>query len=183
MKIIPTSLDNVYLAKGKSLSDHRGTFSRLFCVEALNKFLGKRQILQINQSHTKTVGAVRGMHYQIGSYAEMKLIRCLKGSVFDVAVNVETGEWVAQLLQASDHHMMIIPEGFAHGFQVLEPNSELLYLHTALYKPEFERGLNPLCPTLSIEWPMPVKDLSDRDKCHPQFSKEGQHNEMSPLSS
>jgi dTDP-4-dehydrorhamnose 3,5-epimerase len=114
--------------------DERGFFTRLFCHNELGELIGARQIVQINQSSTRTVGAVRGLHYQHGPSAEMKLVRCIKGKVWDVAVDLRAGSptflyWHAEELSAENAHMMVIPEGFAHGFQVLEEDSELLYLH------------------------------------------------------
>jgi dTDP-4-dehydrorhamnose 3,5-epimerase len=126
--------------------DARGAFTRLFCAEELQPVLGQRQIRQINHSRTSSIGAVRGMHFQHPPHAEMKMIRCLRGRVADVAVDVPARsatflQWHAQELAQDDTQMLIIPEGFAHGFQVLEPDSELLYLHTAFCNPPSEGGL------------------------------------------
>jgi dTDP-4-dehydrorhamnose 3,5-epimerase len=114
------------------------------------------------------VGAVRGLHFQHAPHAEMKLVRCLKGKVWDVAVDLRPHSpsykrWYAQELSPQSAHMMVIPEGFAHGFQVLEAGSELLYLHTAFYKPGSEEGLRHDDPELGIAWPLPVTDISARD--------------------
>ena len=120
--------------------------------------MGSRQIVQVNQSCTRTVGAVRGMHYQHEPHAEMKLVRCLKGKVWDVAVDLRAGsstflQWHAVELSAEKARMIVIPEGFGHGFQVLEEDSELLYLHTAHYAPFAEGGVRPMDPRLSIAGP------------------------------
>ena len=130
--------------------------------------MGRRRILQINYSKTDTVGAVRGMHFQHPPYSEMKFVRCLKGKVWDVAVDLRAGsktflKWHAVELSRSNNLMMVIPEGFAHGFQSLEEESELLYLHTGFYNPEAEDGLNYGDPRININWPLPVTDLSSRD--------------------
>jgi len=102
----------------------------------------------------------------------MKLIRCIKGRVWDVVLDLRKGsatflQWYAEELSADNSKMIVIPEGCAHAFQVLDANSELLYLHTNFYKPEAEGGVHVLDPYLSIDWPLPVKDLSSRDKAHP----------------
>jgi dTDP-4-dehydrorhamnose 3,5-epimerase len=152
--------------------DHRGAFARLYCEDELSSLMGPRRIVQINHSSTATIGAVRGLHYQRPPHAEMKLVRCLKGRVWDVAVDLRRESptflnWHAEELTPTNTRMMVIPEGFAHGFQVLEPESELLYLHTALYTPGREGGLRHDDPRLAIHWPLAVTDLSARDAAHP----------------
>jgi dTDP-4-dehydrorhamnose 3,5-epimerase len=119
----------------------------LFCEQELSSVLGGRKIVQINHSCTAVAGVVRGLHFQNAPHAEMKLVRCLKGKVWDVAVDLRPQSrsykrWYAQEISPQNAHMMVIPEGFAHGFQVLEAGSELLYLHTAFYKPESEGGVS-----------------------------------------
>lgn len=134
--------------------------------------IGNRRIVQINHSLTCTVGALRGMHFQHAPHAEMKMVRCLKGRVWDAVVDLRYGsptflQWVAQELTPENALMMVIPEGCAHGFQILEENSELLYLHTAPYTPEAEGGVRYDDPAIEIDWPMPAVDLSERDMHHP----------------
>lgn len=175
MKLLSTKIEGVFVAETNSISDHRGSLSRLFCKQGLAMAIGERQIVQINHSHTKTSGAIRGMHFQNPPHAEMKLIRCLKGRVWDVAVDLRAGsktmfQWHAEELSRENAHMLIIPEGFAHGFQVLEPNSELLYLHTSFYQPGFESGVMFNDPQLAIPWPLPVEDLSAKDQKYPPIS-------------
>jgi dTDP-4-dehydrorhamnose 3,5-epimerase len=114
------------------------------------------------------------MHYQHPPHAEMKLVRCVKGGVWDVAVDLRAGsptflQWHAEELTPQNARMLIVPEGCAHGFQALEPDSELLYLHTAFYTPEAEGGVAHDDPRLAISWPLPVVDLSTRDRAHPQI--------------
>lgn len=133
--------------------------------------MGGRHIKQINHSRTRTVGAVRGLHFQYPPHAEMKLVRCIKGRVWDVAVDLRAGSatflrWHAEELAPENARMLVIPEGCAHGFQVLERDSELLYLHTARYVPQVEGGLSCQDPRLGIAWPLPVTDLSRRDSNH-----------------
>ena len=171
MKIIPTQLDGFTIVESESLGDHRGVFTRWFCEQELSEILEDRRIIQINRSRTETPGAVRGLHFQRPPHAEMKLIRCIRGSVWDVAVDLREGSptflnWHAEKLTEFDNKMAVIPEGFAHGFQVLAPSSELLYLHTAAYQPEAEDGIRFNDPLVGINWPMEVSDLSDRDQSH-----------------
>lgn len=176
MKILQTTIGDVDIVETTSISDHRGTFSRWYCDDELSSVIGRRKIVQINHSCTHLIGAVRGLHYQNPPYAEMKLIRCIRGRVWDVAVDVRVNsptflQWHAEELSANNQHMILIPEGFAHGFQVLEPDSELLYLHTAFYTPNAEKGLHPMDPTLNISWPLPIGDISERDQMHPMISE------------
>lgn len=175
MKILQTMLPGVLVAEAISISDERGAFTRLYCERELASIIGDRRIVQINHSLTSNAGAVRGMHYQHPPRAEMKLVRCLKGRVWDVAVDLRAGSptflrWHGEELTPGNARMMVVPEGCAHGFQVLEPDSELLYLHTAYYTPESEGGVSCNDPRLGITWPLPVADLSRRDNNHPPIT-------------
>ena len=168
----PTPISGLMIGSSQVRSDTRGSFARFFCAGALEGLLGTRRILQINHSYTVKEGVIRGLHFQYPPHAEMKLVRCLKGRVWDVAVDLRHNsptflQWHAEELTPTNTCMMIIPEGFAHGFQVLEAESELLYLHTAFYTPEAEGGLRYNDPLLGIVWPLPVTDTSLRDTSHP----------------
>lgn len=172
MNIIDTPLPDLKLVESSPYRDARGAFTRLFCAEYLQSLLGHRQIVQINHSRTSRTGSVRGLHFQSPPHAEMKMIRCMRGRVWDVAVDLRAGsttflQWHAEELSGDDARMLVIPEGFAHGFQVLEPDSELLYLHTAAYQPASEGGLRYDDARLAITWPLPPQDLSSRDQAHP----------------
>lgn len=171
MKFSPTSIQGVSVVETNLFNDQRGVFARFFCERDLATIIGTRHIVQVNQSVTKTLGAVRGLHYQRSPHAEMKLARCTQGRVWDIAVDLREGsptflQWHAEELSAENSRMLIIPEGCAHGFQVLEPNSTLLYLSTAFYMPEAEDGVAYNDPSLAIHWPLPVTDLSIRDQQH-----------------
>lgn len=171
MKLSPTPISDLWVADTVSISDERGAFSRLFCAIDLDEAVGKRNIVQINHSQTQAVGAIRGLHFQHPPHAEMKMVRCLRGRVWDVAVDLRKDsptflEWHAEELSPGNGRLMIIPEGFAHGFQVLEVGSELLYLHTAFYTPAAEGGIRHDDPRLGISWPLPVTDISLRDRQH-----------------
>lgn len=155
--------------------DNRGSFARLFCCRDLSPSLEGRSIHQINHSITAKAGAIRGLHYQLPPMAEMKLVRCIRGRVWDVAVDLRDNsptflEWHAEEISAENAKMVIIPEGCAHGFQSLTEGAELLYLHTAPYTPELEGGLAYNDPALGITWPVEVSDISQRDSRHPQLN-------------
>lgn len=176
MKLLPTAIAGVFVAENKSFQDSRGAFKRLFCERELADAVGGRHIAQINHSRTAAVGVVRGLHFQHAPHGEMKMVRCLKGRVWDVAVDLRNGsrtflQWHAQELSSTNSLMLIIPEGCAHGFQVLEPDSELLYMHTESYMPSAEGGVRFDDPILNIPWPLPVADLSERDMQHPLISQ------------
>ncbi|MGE3541418.1 MAG: dTDP-4-dehydrorhamnose 3,5-epimerase [Candidatus Tectimicrobiota bacterium] len=172
MNIVPTPLEGLVLIETAPFIDQRGAFFRAFCAHELASIFGQRQIVQINHSRTHAVGAVRGMHYQYPPYAEMKLVRCLRGRVWDVAVDLRVDSptflhWHAVELSPENARMLVIPEGYAHGFQVLAEDSELLYLHTNFYTPAAEGGVRHDDPRLDIRWPVPVRDVSERDQKHP----------------
>jgi dTDP-4-dehydrorhamnose 3,5-epimerase len=171
MKLIETSIAGAGIIESKAFQDNRGAFSRLFCSHELQAILGTRVIAQINHSVTRSVGAVRGVHYQNAPHAEMKIVRCLKGRVFDVAVDLRQGsptflKWTAVELTPENHLAFVIPEGCAHGFQVLEEDSELLYLHTAFYTPDAEGAVRFDDPRVGVNWPLVPTDLSARDLSH-----------------
>ena len=172
MKVISTPLPGLKVVETTPFQDSRGAFSRWYCERDLAEIIGDRRIMQINHSRTVAAGAVRGLHFQKPPHSEMKLVRCIKGRAWDVAVDIRQGsptyrKWHAEELTPENARMVAIPEGFAHGFQVLEPESELLYLHTAFYAPESEDGLRFNDPMLDISWPMPIADVSVRDQSHP----------------
>jgi dTDP-4-dehydrorhamnose 3,5-epimerase len=161
MKIHPTPIPDLVIAESIAFKDERGAFARLFCDQELSSVIGQRKIVQINHSCTEAVGAVRGLHFQQAPYAEMKLVRCLKGKVWDVAVDLRPHSpsykhWHAQELSPHHVNMIVIPEGFAHGFQVLEAGSELLRYDD---------------PELAIAWPLTVTDISVRDSSHAYIDK------------
>lgn len=169
--IQPTSLAGLNVLLRKPLCDSRGYLERMFCVDELQDIFGARRVVQINHTLTQRKGTVRGMHYQYARGAEMKLVSCLRGSVFDVAVDLRKGsstflQWHAELLSPDNHKTFAIPEGFAHGFQTLTDDCEMLYLHTAAYAPDSETGLNPQDPKLAITWPLPITEISTRDAAH-----------------
>jgi len=172
LRISETSISGVFEATTEIRQDARGAFARLFCLDDLAAAQGARPIKQINHSRTTAAGTIRGMHFQRSPMSEGKWIRCLKGRVFDVAVDLRSDsptflQWHSVELRAELMNAVFIPEGCAHGFQALAPDSELLYLHTEKYSPAHEGGVRFDDPRLAIGWPLPARDLSDRDLSHP----------------
>lgn len=170
----PQPLPGLFVIETAAFEDQRGSFARLFCAEELAA-LGFGQIVQINHSLTRASGAVRGLHFQRPPRAEAKIVRCLRGRVLDLAVDLRAGsptylKWHAVELTAENRLAYCLPRGFAHGFQALTPDCELLYLHDEFYSPEHEGGLRFDDPALGIPWPLPVAELSGRDAGHPLLS-------------
>jgi dTDP-4-dehydrorhamnose 3,5-epimerase len=168
----PTALAGLMLVQRKATEDERGFFSRFFCDAEFEGAGLKKPITQINQTLTRKKGAVRGMHFQYPPYAETKIVNCLRGEIFDVAVDLRSGSstflrWHAEILSAENRRSLLIPEGFAHGFQALTNDCELIYLHTTVFRPEAEGALNVVDPRLEIEWPLPIAESSERDNAHP----------------
>jgi dTDP-4-dehydrorhamnose 3,5-epimerase len=177
MKLVETDISGAWVIESGVFRDHRGAFSRLYCSRELQSAVGSRTIVQINQSKTCSIGAVRGLHYQRPPHAEMKIVRCLRGRVFDVGVDLRRGsltflKWVSVELTPDSGLAFVIPEGCAHGFQVLEENSELLYLHTASYEPAAEGAVRFDDPRIGIQWPLAATELSARDLDHSYLKKD-----------
>lgn len=177
MNLVKTSIAGVNILETNVLQDSRGAFSRLFCSRELQLAIGQSSIAQINQSITLRVGAVRGLHFQKPPHAEMKIIRCLKGRVFDVAVDLRQSsptflKWISIELTPQSRLAFVIPEGCAHGFQVMEEDSELLYLHTSFYTPDAEGAVRFDDPKIGINWPLVPTDISAKDLSHPCLHEE-----------
>lgn len=167
-----TSLPGVKVIQRRVVRDERGYLARIFCTDDLKNIIAGRAIVQINHTLTVRQGAVRGMHYQQPPHAEAKFITCVRGEIFDVAVDLRRGSptflhWHGEVLSDSNQRTMFIPEGFAHGFQTMKSDCELLYLHTAAYAPASEGGLRPDDPRIGVIWPQPIGELSSRDAGHP----------------
>jgi dTDP-4-dehydrorhamnose 3,5-epimerase len=170
----PLFIPGVVAVQRQRIGDARGRLSRLFCADELAAAGWGWPIVQINHTHTVRTGTVRGMHYQRPPHAEAKFVSCLRGRVWDVAVDLRAGSptflrWCAQELSADNLTALLIPPGCAHGFQALTDNVELLYLHSVAYAPDAESGLRPIDPSLSITWPLPISELSARDTGHPSL--------------
>jgi dTDP-4-dehydrorhamnose 3,5-epimerase len=166
----PTPIEGVLELRSQPFADHRGAFLNAFraAEPAFQEAWGERGIAQVNLSRSETVGTTRGLHLQAPPHSEAKLVRCLRGRVWDVAVDLRPdsatwGRWHAVELSPERGNALLIPEGCAHGFQVLEASSELLYLHSGAWVPEAETGVRFDDPQLAIQWPLLPLGLSERD--------------------
>lgn len=173
--ILDMPIQGLKLLQRKPIGDDRGYLERMFCAEELQSLIPEKKVVQINHTLTAKRGTVRGMHFQHSPYAETKVVSCLRGEVFDVAVDLRRGSptfllWHAEILSAENHKTFVIPEGFAHGFQTLTINCEMLYFHTTAYRADAEGGLNAKDPRLGIQWPLPITEQSARDSAHPSVS-------------
>lgn len=158
------------------LGDSRGFLTRLFCADELATAGWHKPIAQINHTYTAQRGTVRGMHYQTPPHAEMKLVSCIRGEVWDVALDLRMDsptylQWHAEVLSADNNRALLIPESFAHGFQALTDDVELIYLHSAAYNAAVEAGLNAKDSTLNVAWPLAITELSVRDQNHPLLNE------------
>jgi dTDP-4-dehydrorhamnose 3,5-epimerase len=177
MKINETKIKGLYVAELDLFNDNRGFFIRSYCNKELQEVGIEKPIKQINHSLTSVVGTIRGLHYQNPPYAEIKIIRCIVGEIFDVAVDLRKDsdtflQWHGEYLNSKNFKMLIVPEGFAHGFQVIKPNSEIFYLSTESYTQEAESGILFNDEKVKIEWPLQVTGISDRDLRHDMITEE-----------
>jgi dTDP-4-dehydrorhamnose 3,5-epimerase len=168
MKIEALNVEGLFLVTREPIQDRRGLFERMFCQRELKGVWGGANVVQVNHSITHAVGAVRGLHYQRPPFSEKKMVQCLRGRVMDYVVDLRAGsatflKVISVELSARAGNALVIPEGFAHGFQVLEPDSELLYFHSEFYRPESEAGVNFLDPAIKLNLVVPISEISDRD--------------------
>ena len=174
-QVVETPIAGLKLLERRRIADGRGFLTRMFCSDELKPAGWSKPIAQINHTMTRQQGTVRGLHFQLPPYAEMKLVNCIRGDVWDVAVDLRRDsatflKWFGTRLSGENGHALLIPEGFAHGFQALVEDCELLYFHTNAYRATGERGVHPEDPRLAISWPKPVTELSARDQGHPMLS-------------
>lgn len=175
MKIIETPLAGAFELEIQPIEDERGFFARGFCAKELEQAGMNPKIAQANISYNKQKGILRGLHYQISPYEEAKLVRCIRGAVWDVIVDLRKDSptykrWHAAELRADKHNMLYVPEGFAHGYLVLEDHSELFYSSSEFYTPGAEQGLRWDDKTFDIDWPIKTDLLiSDKDQEWPEF--------------
>jgi dTDP-4-dehydrorhamnose 3,5-epimerase len=175
MNFESTGLNGSYVVDIFPVKDERGWFVRTFCKNEFNKIGFSDEWVQMNHSFTNDAGTIRGMHFQKPPYSETKLIRCIAGNVFDVIIDLRRNsntflKWFGIELSAENKKMIYIPGGFAHGFQTLTDNCQLIYNHTAFYTPGFEEGIRYNDKMININWPKPVTKISERDNNHPVLS-------------
>jgi dTDP-4-dehydrorhamnose 3,5-epimerase len=164
-----TPLDGVFVGRILSKQDARGYFERVYCEDEYEGLIGRPlSIRQINRSMSREVGTLRGCHFQWPPMAETKIVSCPSGRLYDVAVDLRAGsptylKYFGIELSSKNKKFMVIPEGFGHGFQTLEPNTEILYLVTQKFSLPHDDGINPLDPAVGIHWPIPVTVRSEKD--------------------
>ena len=156
--------------------DDRGFFARAFCQREFGNLGLATTVAQANIGHSRLRGTLRGLHYQTPPFAEAKLVRCTRGSVYDVMIDLRPGSptfmrWVGFELSAAGHRMLYVPEGFAHGHQALEDESEVFYLVSQPFAPEHERGVRWNDPAFGIGWPIADPILSPKDRAFPDFER------------
>jgi dTDP-4-dehydrorhamnose 3,5-epimerase len=172
--VLDTPIADLKIVERRQMGDERGFLARLFCAEELAAAGWRKPVAQINHTSTQQQGSVRGLHFQHPPHAEMKLVSCLRGAIWDVAVDLRVGsptflQWHAEELSAANQRALLIPEGFAHGFQTLCDACELIYLHSVAYSQTAEAGLHAKDPTLAINWPMAFSSFSARDAQQPML--------------
>lgn len=173
-ELTPLALSGLVAVRRHRVGDERGSLSRVFCGQELAAAGWRWPIAQINHTCTESAGTVRGMHFQYSPHQEAKLVTCLRGRAWDVAVDLRRDsptflQWCAQEISCENEIALLIPPGFAHGFQALTDGVELVYAHSVSHVPEAEGGLSPLDPCMAIDWPLPVERLSHRDASHPRL--------------
>ena len=177
MKFVETSFEGLWVIEPEMKSDARGFITRLFCKNEFSSINFKQEFVQENLSFSKVKGTFRGFHHQMQPYAEKKLVRCISGKIIDFVIDLRKNsptflKSFSLELNSEKLNMMLIPEGFAHGFQTLTDNCLMLYLHTNFYNPKYERGIRYDEPKFNICMPIPIKEISERDKNHPYLSNE-----------
>ena len=171
MEFTATHIEGLYIIQIKKLEDERGLFARTFCKNEFKQIGFDKEFVQFNHSFNKYKGTIRGMHFQQPPYSETKLIRCIQGAVYDVAVDLRAGsatflQYFGIELSAQNMKSILIPEGFAHGFQTLEDDTALIYHHTQYYTPGADAGVRFDDPALHIDWKLPATMVSEKDKLY-----------------
>ncbi len=163
-----TGFDCLIQVSHPAISDRRGSLTRLFCKEELRELGFDSDIAQINLTHTAKAGTFRGFHYQVPPHSEIKMITCIRGEVQDIVIDLRAGsatylKHFSTVLSAENERSLIVPKGFAHGFQSLCDDCEMLYFHSAMHEPSSEAGVNYKDPRLSIQLPLEISCVSERD--------------------
>jgi dTDP-4-dehydrorhamnose 3,5-epimerase len=176
MNFTTTPLTGSYIVEPNPFSDQRGWFARFYCKDEFQRIGHHKEWVQLNHSESYKKGTIRGMHYQKPPFAEIKMVKCIAGRIYDVIIDLRKDsatflKWFGAELSAENKKMLYIPEGFAHGFQCLADNCELIYHHSEFYTPDAEAGIRYDDPQLNIKWPANVTMLSPRDEQHPWLDK------------
>ena len=170
-----TKLKGAYIIDIEKRTDDRGFFARAWCQNEFEAQGLVARVVQTNLSYNIRKGTLRGMHYQVAPYAETKLVRCTKGGIYDVIIDLRPDsstykQWVGVELTGDNYRMLFVPEGFAHGFQTLADDVEVTYQVSQFYTPGAEGGIRYDDPTFGIEWPLPVQVISDKDQSWPAYT-------------
>ena len=171
-----TSLNNALVINLDKKEDERGFFARYFCNVEFEKHGLSTEWVQMNISLNKQKGTLRGMHFQLPPKSDAKVVRCLHGAIWDVVVDIRKGsstygKWFGTELNDQNRSMMYVPRGFAHGFQTLSDNAELLYMHSESYHSQYEGGVNYNSSDINIDWPLSISEISERDISLPNLSE------------
>jgi dTDP-4-dehydrorhamnose 3,5-epimerase len=172
---VETKLQGAYIVELEKREDHRGFFARSWDGNVLEQHGLVGRVVQQNTAFSKIKGTIRGLHYQRAPHQETKLVRCTRGTVFDVIVDLRPDsatfkQWLGVTMTVDDYKLLYVPKDFAHGFQSLEDNSEIMYLVSEVYTPTAEAGIRYRDPSIGIEWPLPVSTISEKDANLPDFS-------------
>ena len=175
MRFIKTNLDRVILVELEKRGDDRGFFARQFCEKEFAAAGLTTHFKQVNTSGSAKKGTLRGLHYQLPPFAETKAVRCIKGAIWDVALDVRPhsptfGQWYGAELSAENQHMLVVSEGYAHAFITLTDDVEVMYLVSEEYSPQAERGVRWNDPKFAIEWPIEPVVVSEKDNSWPDYS-------------
>jgi dTDP-4-dehydrorhamnose 3,5-epimerase len=170
-------LQGAYIIEPEVYQDERGSFYRFFCNDEFKQIGHNKPWIQLNHSHTKSKGTVRGLHFQLPPDGEIKMVKCITGKILDVIVDLRIGSstflrWTGVEISAEDRRMIYIPEGFAHGFQTLTDDSELIYHHSTAYIKNSEGGIRFDDPLININWPLPPLHISARDLQFPLITNQ-----------
>ncbi len=176
MNFTPTPLQGSFVVEPIGVTDDRGWFGRIFCKKEFSEIGHDKEWVQLNHSSTNKKGTVRGMHFQIHPYREIKMVKCVSGAVYDVIIDLRKDsptylKWFGQELTSENRKMLYIPEGFAHGFQTLTDQCNLIYFHSEYYVPNAEGGIRYDDPSIKIKWPQNIILVSERDSSHPYLDE------------
>lgn len=176
MKLKQTKIKGVYIIKPDVKIDDRGYFFRVFCNKEIKENGIDFEIKQINRSFNKKKGTLHGMHFQKHPKAEGKIVQCIKGAIYDIALDLRPnsktyGKWVGEELSEGNKKMLLIPKGCAHGYQSLKDNSEILYFSSEFYSPKYEGGIRWNDSFFKIKWPIKISNISDKDKIWPLIKR------------
>jgi dTDP-4-dehydrorhamnose 3,5-epimerase len=176
MRFIETALKGAFIIELEPIEDERGFFARSFCQKEFEKHGLNFHVVQCNISYNKKKATLRGMHYQVAPYEEVKLVSCIRGTIYDVIIDLRPDshtycQWFAMELSSEDYKILYVPKGFAHGFQTLEDNTVVFYQMSEFYHPECARGVRWDDPVFKIEWPLSNRVMSKKDLNYPDFRR------------